>query len=154
MTGTAPAATIEAMATASPEVISVLRSTAARLREGAKYQWGHAGACNCGHLAQAVTGLDSREIYRQVGGEWSEHLNDYCPVTGDAMDDAATRLIRFGFLPGELSDLEYLRDRQVLARLPEGRRHLRRNSREDVVLYLEAWAELLEERRSSALAAA
>ena len=138
------------MALATPEVIAVLRTTAQRLREGAKYQWGHAGVCNCGHLAQVVTGLDGRQIKRQVAGEWSEHLNDYCPITGDSLDDVATRLVRFGFEPTELADLEYLENREVLKGLPAERRHLRRNDRDDVVLYLETWADVLETKRVAA----
>lgn len=132
------------MAAATPEVITVLRATAERLRGGAKYQWGHAGVCNCGHLAQVVTGYDGREIYRQVAGEWSEHLNDYCLATGDSVADAATRLMRFGFAPTDLRDLEYLRNKKVLGQMPWHQRHLRRNERDDVVRYLEAWADLLQ----------
>lgn len=135
------------MTAATPEVITVLRATAERLRGGAKYQWGHAGVCNCGHLAQVVTGYDGREIYRQVAGEWSEHLNDYCVSTGDSVADAATRLMRFGFAPTDLRDLEYLRNAKVLAHLPRHERHPRRNDRDDVVRYLEAWADMLQGRR-------
>ena len=34
----------------------------------------------------------------------------------------------------------------ALARLPLGERHLERNSREDLIRYLDAWAELLREQ--------
>jgi hypothetical protein len=135
------------MARLRREVIEALRTTAARLRDGARYEWGHAGVCNCGHLAQTVTSLGRAEIYRQVAGEWSEYLQDHCPVTGENLEDLATHMIRFGFEPSELAALEFLTDPEVLARLPEGRRHLRRNERDDVVLYLDAWADLLEQRR-------
>jgi hypothetical protein len=104
---------------------------------------GHAGACNCGHLAQTVTKRSKKEIYSMVNGEWSEHLNDYCPITGHAMEDVAAQMIAFGFTPSELADLERLEDPRVLERLPE-RRHLRRNDRDDVVLYLQTWAGMLE----------
>lgn len=124
-------------------VIEALKTTAARLEGGAEYQWGHSGACNCGHLAQTVTQRSKREIYTMVNGEWSEHLNDYCPITGQALDDAAAQMIAFGFTPGELADLERLQDSRVLKHLPEPR-HLRHNAREDVVLYLQTWARMLE----------
>lgn len=133
------------MARLHPEVIQALRSTAARIREGAHYEWGHAGSCNCGHLAQTVTQMSRAEIYRMVNGEWSEHLNDYCPITGASLEDVAAQMIRFGFEPGELASLERLSDRRVLARIP-GRQHLRRNDAQDVVSYLEAWAGLMEQR--------
>ena len=125
------------------QVIEALRTTAKRLQDGAEYEWGHAGACNCGHLAQTVTQRSKKEIYRMVSGEWSEHLNDYCPVTGHAVEDVAAQMIAFGFTPSELADLEWLEDPRVLERIP-GRRHLRRNERDDVVLYLQTWAEMLE----------
>ena len=129
-----------------PEVIDALRETAARLREGAPYQWGHAGQCNCGHLAQTVTALDSREIYRMVAGEWSEHLNTRCPISGLDVEDVAARMVRFGFSVGELADLEHLRNREVLRHVSGGGRHLRRNDSRDVATYLDAWAEMLQQR--------
>ena len=36
------------MATANPELIAALERTASKLQQGASYQWGHMGACNCG----------------------------------------------------------------------------------------------------------
>lgn len=132
------------MAKLNRQVIEALRTTAKRLAGGADYEWGHAGACNCGHLAQTVTQRSKKEIYKMVNGEWSEHLNDYCPITGQAVEDVAAQMIRFGFTPGELADLERLEDPRVLERVP-GRRHLRRNDRDDVVLYLQTWAQMLEQ---------
>ena len=134
------------MARANPKLIEALRTTALRLREGAPYQWGHAGVCNCGQLAQTVTELDKSTIYKMVQGEWSEHLVDHCPTTGHGLEDVATRMIRFGFEPGELADLEQLGDDRVLRRHPGGKRHLRRNDRDDLVAYLESWADMLEEK--------
>lgn len=121
-----------------------LRTTAARLREGAKYQWGHAGACNCGHLAQTVTSRTGQSIYQEVNGEWSEHLRDYCPLSGQPLDEVAAQMVRFGFSTSELADLEHLTDDKVLRALPGGKRYLERNNREHVVLYLETWADLVE----------
>ncbi len=40
-----------------------LRRKAARLRKGEKDQWGHSGACNCGHLAQTLTRREPAAIY-------------------------------------------------------------------------------------------
>ncbi len=135
------------MARLGTDLIAALRTTADRLRAGADYEWGHAGACNCGHLAQTVTGLDRAAVYRQVGGEWSDYLHEHCSITGDRVDDVATTMIRFGFEPSELAALELLSDGEVLAQLPGGHRWLARNERGDVVEYLDAWADLLERRR-------
>lgn len=137
------------MARLHPELIQALRSTAARIRQGAHYEWGHAGSCNCGHLAQTVTELSRAEIYRMVNGEWSEHLNDFCPITGASMDHVTNQMIRFGFEPGELASLERLSDPSVLAQISD-RQHLRRNDAKDVVSYLEAWADLVETRMHAA----
>ena len=128
----------------SPRIIRALRETAARLRGGAQYHWGHAGQCNCGHLAQTITALDDREIYRMVAGEWTEHLNNSCPVSGLDLEDVAARMVRFGFSVGALADLEHLRNREILTYLPGGPEPLRRNDRGDLVRYLEAWADMLE----------
>ena len=134
------------MARPSTEVIGALRTAAARLREGADYQWGHAGSCNCGQLAQVVTGLERAAIYREVAGEWSEYLVDRCAVTGSRVDDVVATMVRFGFEPAELADLEQLSDPEVLAALCGGPRYLRHNDRDHVVEYLEAWAAMLERR--------
>ena len=37
----------------------VIDRTAERLSGDVSYQWGHMGMCNCGHLAQSITGLAS-----------------------------------------------------------------------------------------------
>jgi hypothetical protein len=43
--------------------------------------------------------------------------------------------------------LEYLEDKEVLEQLPGGFRWLSRNQREDVILYFETFAVLLERKR-------
>lgn len=135
------------MARATDEVIAALRTTAVRLQQGAPYQWGHSGMCNCGHLAQTITHLPGAEIHREVAGEWSEYLEDHCPVTGERLDRLRAKMVRFGFEPTELAALEQLADPAVLHALPGGHRHLVRNQRDDVALYLETWAQLLATRR-------
>lgn len=42
--------------------------------------------------------------------------------------------------------LEYLDDRSILNELPGGFRWLKRNQREDVIVYFETFAEILEEK--------
>ena len=67
-------------------LIDALRATSTRLEDSnAKYQWGHMGQCNAGHLVQTVTGLSSFEIVESIDfqlDEWSEHAIDYCSCTG------------------------------------------------------------------------
>ena len=49
-----------------------LRRTADRLADGARYEWGHVGRCNCGHVAQTLTDLDDRQILRIFGQDLGE----------------------------------------------------------------------------------
>lgn len=136
------------MAYANVELVRALRHTAARLRRGADYQWGHLGMCNCGHLAQTLTGRGRAEIHTAalaLGGEWEDRAREYCPQSGQAIDDIIRTMLGYGLTTGDLADLEDLGDDRILRRLPSGRRHLQRNQRDDVAEYLETWAAMLEE---------
>lgn len=137
------------MAYANERLIRALTTTAARLRVGARYQWGHLGMCNCGQLAQTITKRSKREIHEAAlarGGEWRDRAREYCPTSGFPIDEILRELLDYGLNASDLADLEYLSDARVLARLPPGERHLQRNSREDLIRYLDAWAELLREQ--------
>ncbi|MBM4356696.1 MAG: hypothetical protein FJ096_01165 [Deltaproteobacteria bacterium] len=127
--------------------VTALRRTAARLRQGASYQWGHFGACNCGHLAQTLTNLSREAIHRAAierARDWGDAAVEYCPTSGYPMDHILGRVLEAGFTLDDVAHLETLSDRRVLAGLPESRRHPRQNDREDVIAYLLAWADLLE----------
>ncbi|HWA35724.1 MAG TPA: hypothetical protein VG737_16390 [Cyclobacteriaceae bacterium] len=135
------------MAQPSTKVIHALREAARKLGSSSNYQWGHMGLCNCGFLAQEVTHLSKEEIHRRAmmrHGDWSEQLNDYCPSSGLPMDDMISDLITFGFDASDLKHLEYLSDDAILMTLPFEQRHLMRNVKGDAVIYLSAWANLLE----------
>jgi len=130
------------------ELIQALRATAQKIEKSDSYQWGHMGLCNCGFLAQEITSLSKQEIHRRAmlrHGDWSEQLNDYCPTSGLPMDSLIDELVHFGFTPGELTHLERLSDPLVLQKIPFEQRHLKHNVKKDVVLYLNAWATLLEQ---------
>jgi hypothetical protein len=130
-------------------LVNALRQSADRLRTGAPYEWGHVGRCNCGHLVQSVCELTDREIFRSFGrelDEWSEHAHDYCELTGLPVEGIFASLHEVGFSRDDVRLLEWLEDPAVLSRLPEGRRHLRRNDRDDVVLYMDTLAGVLEEQ--------
>lgn len=62
------------MARPSAQLIVVLRQTAVRLsREDVTYRWSSFAHCNCGHLAQTITGMDPAEIQRRAmrrEGDW------------------------------------------------------------------------------------
>lgn len=132
-------------------LIEALRTTAQRLEQGAPHQWGHWGQCNCGHLAQTVTGRSAAEIHASAmrrhaaaTTEWSEHAFDYCAGSGALVDEMLEALRAIGLSKEDIGHLEYLDDPRVLRRL--GTDTLTRGSRADAVRYLRAWAELIESR--------
>ena len=137
------------MAKTNPELINALRVTAQRLEDGAKYEWGHMGRCNCGHLVQTLTDMTDHEIVKSVDfrlDEWTEHANDYCAGTGEKVEDLFVTLSNIGFSYQDVIHLENLSDHRVLTRLGEGQPcYLRRNEVKDVTRYLLTLADLLEE---------
>lgn len=134
----------------SRPLIQALRDTAYQLTAEAPYQWGHMGSCNCGHLAQTITSLTKAEIHAralQRYGDWERQLVDYCPTSGLPFDQTIDEMLALGFSRQDLTYLEKLGDPAVRAAIPFERRNaLRHNQRDDVVLYLRTWADLLEER--------
>jgi hypothetical protein len=137
------------MAHGNPELINALRTTADRLEQGARYEWGHMARCNCGHLVQTLTDMTDYEIALSVDfelDEWSEYAKDYCAGTGHKVDDLFITLQNVGFGYQDVIHLEHLSDSRVLGRLPDEKRYLRRNQVNDVTLYMRTLAELLEEQ--------
>lgn len=135
-------------------LINALRQAAQRLRNGAHYAWGNHGSCNCGHLLQVVTHLSKEEILRSAHtglGEWTELAEDYCGVTEAPVSLLLGKLEAIGLTPPDIHHLEYLGNREVLNRLPGGFRWLHKNRREDVIVYFETYAQLLEEKLLSSI---
>jgi hypothetical protein len=130
-------------------LIQALRTTADRLEAGNRYAWGNHGSCNCGNLLQVVTQLSSEEILRhaQSGiGEWTELAEEACSVTEVPWKLMVSKLEGLGLTPSDIHHLEYLTDRTVLDKLPGGFRWLKRNVREDVIIYFRTLATILEDR--------
>lgn len=166
------------MARPSGELILALRETAARLsREEVTYRWASFAHCNCGHLAQTITGLDPAEIQRRAmrrEGDWASQARDSafrklpqldhldgpaldegawepenvgaCQVTGAPLDAVLDRMYGLGLNPEDVGYLERLSDPEVRRRLGTGTKYFPHHHRENVVAYLQAWADLLEER--------
>ncbi|WP_138994541.1 hypothetical protein [Larkinella sp. C7] len=136
------------MARPNPELIDALRRTARKLQEGAPYEWGHMGGCNCGNLAQELTKLTKAQIHAyamQRYGDWNEQVADYCPTSYMPIDLVISEMLQAGLAIEDLKNLEKLTDRRVLDRFPIEKRYLRHNHRDDVVAYLIEWAALLED---------
>lgn len=137
------------MAQPTIQLIEALQETARRLKEGAHYAWGNHGSCNCGNLLQVITKLSKEEILRFAHsgiGEWTELAEDYCPVTNAPVALLLSKLQETGLTPTDIHNLEYLEDKEVLSRLPGGFRWLKKNQREDVIVYFETFAGLLEDK--------
>lgn len=139
------------MARPTPILVHSLRLAARRLEGGADYRWSHYGMCNCGHLAQVVTGVGARALQEAAfgrPGDWGEQGRDYCPDSGLPMDVIVGRMMSVGLEAEDFRHLERLTHPHVLRRLPPERRTLSHTRREDTVLFLDTWADLLEERLS------
>ena len=137
------------MARATRQLTVALRKTITRLLSGEPYQWGHLGACNCGHLAQTLTNLPKGEIHRAAlirDGDWGEVSQEYCETSGLKVDSIIKTMLSAGLDLNDIEHLENLSDRSVLARMGVGPEGLKHNSRADVIAYMTSWVEQLEER--------
>ncbi|MES1219183.1 MAG: hypothetical protein ABUT20_27000 [Bacteroidota bacterium] len=142
------------MAYPTIQLTEALRETAHRLRNGSQYAWGNHGSCNCGNLLQVVTKLSKEEILRHAHsgiGEWTELATDYCGVTNAPVDLMISHLQQLGLTATDIHNLEYLEDKEVLKNLPDGFRWLKKNAREDVIIYFETFAAILEEKMIQAV---
>lgn len=142
------------MAKPTIELVAALRETAARLGNGVHYAWGHHGACNCGNLVQVVTKFSKEEILRSAHtgiGEWTELAEEFCPITNSPLTLVFARLEEIGLTPTDIHNIEYLADKEVLHSLAGGFRWLKRNKKEDVIAYFEAFADLLEDKMLSTI---
>jgi hypothetical protein len=134
------------MARPTLKLIEAVRKTARKLALNAPYQWGHMGSCNCGHLAQQMTSVSKSDIHRYAmhsEGSWTDQSRAYCPTSGLPMDLLISRMLDYGLDLEDLKYLEKLSDPKILRVL--GSPELRFNKREHVVLYMETWANLLED---------
>ncbi|MOA27470.1 hypothetical protein D3C78_1483510 [compost metagenome] len=121
------------------KLIIALRQAAEEIKSNTKYEWGHMGSCNCGFLAQKLTGLSRAEIHKNAMdkvGDWTEQLNDYCPNSGYPMDNLIFDLLQYGLSIEELASLERLSDQHVVARVDKKHKPLHFNVANDVFIYI------------------
>ncbi|MEO6547629.1 MAG: hypothetical protein ABIN94_06500, partial [Ferruginibacter sp.] len=101
-----------------------------------------------------VTNFTKEEIlrYAQTGfGEWTEIAEEYCSATDAPFAMVIASLQQIGLTTTDIHNIEYLADKQVLQQLQGGFRWLKRNNKEHVILYLEAFANMLEEKLLSSI---
>ncbi len=143
------------MAIANPKLIQALRHTIYKLENGADYQWGHMGKCNCGHLARELTSYSAAEIHAYAlkikRGAWADQEADFCPTSQLPMDILISSLLNAGLEREDLRHIEELSEPKVLATMPLGQKYFRRNIREDVIQYFKIWVEILEEEWASTI---
>lgn len=169
------------MAAASSRLVIALRQTAVRLaRNETTYRWASFAHCNCGHLAQTITGLGPAEIQRRAmrkEGDWGSQARavvplrfpefDYgdrpaldegawepqnvgaCQVTGAPLDEILEEMYALGLTASDVGHLERLSDPEVRRRLGNNTSYFSHHLRENVVAYLNAWADLLDEQAES-----
>jgi len=138
------------MAQPTLELVTALRRTTLRLKQGAHFRWTHMGACVLGNLAQTVTRLSAEQIHRaalQKAGDWGQQAYDYCPTSGLPMDHIMSTLVDLGLNQDDIHHLERLSDPRVLRQLGITTTLLCRQDRNDVVAYLTAMADMLEQQR-------
>ncbi len=78
--------------------------------------------------------------------EWSEHATDYCSKSGCKVDDIFQAVEKLGMTHHDIIRLENLSDRKVLENLEGGYRPLQKNQKDDVISYMESYADLLERK--------
>ncbi|MCH8556481.1 MAG: hypothetical protein LAT84_01605 [Balneolia bacterium] len=134
---------------ANLQLINALRETARRLNNGADYNWCHMGRCNCGHLAQTITRMSPAEIHERAlmkAGDWTNQTLEYCTATGYTIDHIIETMIEMGLTKDDIVHIERLSDQRVLQRIELDRRiGMDHKKREDVVLYMNTFASLLED---------
>ena len=135
---------------ANVQLIDALRETARRLNNGADYNWCHMGRCNCGHLAQTITKMSPAEIHDRAlmkAGDWTNQTREYCTATGYTIDHIIETMIELGLTKDDIVHIERLSDQRVLQRIDLDRRlSMNHKKREDVVLYMNTFASILEEQ--------
>jgi hypothetical protein len=138
------------MAKPNPTLIAAIEKTILNLSKGAPYQWGHMGACNCGNLAQELTNLTKGEIHAyamQRHGDWSEQILEFCPTSGYPMDLMIQKMLEAGLTLEDLKHLERLSDPEILEKMSKERRDkISKNSKDDLIFYLQNWAKLLRDK--------
>lgn len=136
------------MATPTIKLVNAIRKAAHKIEKGADYQWGHMGACNCGHLAQELTPYSKAEIHAYAmrkSGDWTDQVMDYCADSAMPMDEVISTMMQNGLSREDLVDLERLKNPDVRERMGARGQSLHHNIQADVVAYMRTWADMLEE---------
>lgn len=125
----------------TPVLIKALRKVASDLRQGAIYSWQNSARCNCGLLAQAITGMSVHDLAIATlhwSGPWTSKVK--CMSTGCLLHDIVQELMAAGVEPEDFERIEYL-DRGWHDCPGQGEYW---QQRENVIRWMEAEADRLE----------
>ena len=131
-------------------LIRALRETAHNLRQGCIYDWWHMTECNCGLLAQTITGMNATELRGAMGGMpgcWTHSASDeysYCKRTGEPLHAVFKTLADAGVEQKDYVAIEHLRG-PGSDLLDTGYYKDRAN----VARWMDAQADALEQRRAA-----
>lgn len=87
-------------------------------------------------------------------GAWEPENVGACRVTGSSLDEVLGEMYALGLTADDVGHLERLSDRDVRRRLGNNKEDFPHHERENVIAYLQAWADLLEEQLASPVEAA
>jgi hypothetical protein len=136
------------MAKPSLQLIDALKKAANRIADDKdSYNWKAIGACNCGNLVQEVTNFTAKEISNfgiKKHGDWQSISLLYDKNSGYEIDNIISQLLDMGLDLEDFTYLENLSCPKVLAYIGENI-VLKRDDPDDAVLYLNSWANMLEE---------
>lgn len=118
------------METKREKLIPLLKSVISALEnDSIKYNWIKQCSCNCGVVAQAITGEvhdEMKEKYlnkhllwlagRKIDQTWTNLVKEYCPITGEPIAEIFRKFYDVGITREEIVHLEYLDDKKILAR--------------------------------------
>lgn len=109
-----------------------------------EYNWQSAETCNCGILAQAITGLPPGKIHI-VESIWSKEVNR-CDQTGTPINDIIKTLMEAGMTAKDFVNLEFL---VTNGKVPKFWWNHEINSKpytkkENVINYIKKWADRLQ----------
>jgi len=121
------------------------------------YEWNDRTRCNCGIVARQVLQTDARGLKRALPPildqgtflpSWRAMTQTYCSDTGLPRNEVFARLLEAGLRPVDFSHLEDLAHPEIIQRLNSTRRTnspVIKSKKSDVIAYLRAWAEGIEE---------
>lgn len=146
------------------ELIEVIKKTIHVLENDlVYYDWMRSTSCNCGILAQQI-GINPDHILSQIstvddhslpGGPWTRcsRLQSKCEATGKPLQEVFKKLFDLGLSFKDIGNLENLSDENILKKMGGTHkvyhgRNSRRGEKTEVIKYLKAWTELLEEENA------